>query len=238
MTRVGFITGLAVESRVLQGSLSRGQSDPDPLIACAGAHSGRAQAAAEALLAAGAGALVSYGIAGGLDPALRPGDMVLPESVLLPGGRVVPVHGAWRDDLLVLARGQSPAASGGTLQGSERVVAAVTEKQALFAASGAVAVDMESHAVGRVAQAAGVPFLVIRAVVDPADRPLPRAVVGSTRPDGEPRAGLIVARLALRPWEIAQINRLRRDARVALRALGRMTALVERGLMRREPDRR
>ena len=85
MTRTAFIVGLAAEARVLRRAA--GGLDPSlpGRIACAAAAPERARAGAERLLAEGAGALVSFGIAGGLDPVLMPGDLVLPERVGLPG---------------------------------------------------------------------------------------------------------------------------------------------------------
>jgi adenosylhomocysteine nucleosidase len=240
MTRVGFVTGLAVEARVLRGSLGAEQ-DAALLVACAGADALRAKASAEALIEAGAAALVSYGIAGGLDPRLAAGAVMLPEAVLTPGGPALPTARAWRESLRERAGGASAGLAdarlaGGTLLGSDRAVAAVAEKQGLFEAWGAIAVDMESHAVALAARDAGLPFLALRAVADPAGRPLPRAVQGSIAPDGRPRAALVTARLALRPWEIAEVARLRRDARAALRALGVVTRALGPDLTRYHGD--
>jgi hypothetical protein len=82
---------------------------------------------------------------------------------------------------------------------------------------------MESHSVALAAQGAGVPLLVVRAVIDPADRALPKAVIGSIAPNGRARTGLVTARLMLRPWETLQVHRLRRDMATALGALRRLT---------------
>ena len=73
--KVGFVTGLAVEASVLRRDLAAGAqgSCGEALIACAGASTRRAHLEAERLIEAGAGALVSFGIAGGLDPGLAPG---------------------------------------------------------------------------------------------------------------------------------------------------------------------
>ncbi len=224
MVRAGFVTGLAVEARVLRRNLAPSDPENDLLVACAGADSGRAERAAQALLEAGAGALVSYGIAGGLDPALRAGGVVLAEAVCLPGGEALPTDTAWRQRLLGLASGHPLA--GGTLAGSDRALASLAEKRRLFDSSGAVAVDMESHAVAEVARAAGVPFLVLRAVADSADRPLPRAVRGSIAASGQARPAVVLARLAARPWELPALLDLRRDSALALKALAGLTRVL------------
>lgn len=220
MGRAGFITGLAVEASVLRRQAVSHDPNIGSRIACAGADALRARRMAEDLLEAGANALVSFGIAGGLDPVLGPGDIVLPETVAVPSGSAVVTDAAWRRHLLDAAGAQGFRPTGGKLAGSDKAVATVADKRTLFEASRAVAVDMESHAVALAAQAAGVPFLAVRAVIDPADRALPKAVLGSIAPDGRARIGLVTARLVLRPWEVPQVKRLRRDTGAALRALG------------------
>jgi len=221
MIRAGFVIGLAAEARILRRHLAAPASQDDVMVACAGADSRRAGRAAESLLASGAGALISYGIAGGLDPALRAGDVVLADAVRLPDGDLVATDAAWRERLLGLAAGHP--LSGGTLAGSDRALGSLADKRGLFETSGAVAVDMESHAVARVARAAGVPLLVLRAVADPAERALPRAVQGAIAANGEPRPAVVLTRLAIRPWELAALLALRRDSNLALEALGRLT---------------
>jgi adenosylhomocysteine nucleosidase len=222
MVRAGFVTGLAVEAGVLRRNAASHTPGIETMIACAGADALRARRKAEDLLKAGAGALVSFGIAGGLDPALGPGDIVLPEAVVVPGGSAVVTGAAWRLRLVDLAAKKGHRVAGGKLAGSDHAVATVAGKRALFEASGAVAVDMESHAVALAAEAAGVPLLVVRAVIDPADRALPKAVLGSIAPNGRARKALVTARLVLRPWEVRQVDRLRQDTGAALRALGEL----------------
>ncbi len=221
MVRTGFVTGLAVEASVLRRQAASDDPNFEILIACAGADALRARRMADDLLDAGAGALVSFGIAGGLDPALEAGEVVLPEAVVMSGGPAVMTDPAWRRRLLDMAAAKGLRPRGGKVAGSDQAVATVAGKRVLFEESGAVAaVDMESHAVALAAQAAGVPFLVVRAIIDPAQRALPWAVLGSIAPNGRARKGLVTARLFLRPWEVPQVNRLRKDSGTALAALG------------------
>src|SRR5512135_2689308 len=69
---------------------------PDALVYCSGASPIRAAAGAAALIAQGATVLVSFGLAGGLDPALRPGDLMLADSVILPDGGRIETDRTWR----------------------------------------------------------------------------------------------------------------------------------------------
>lgn len=226
MSQLAFVVGLAMEARVLLRAL--GEHDPGVhlRIACAAADSDRARHAAERLLADGAGALVSFGIAGGLDPALIPGDLILAERVSHPDGRSIATDANWRRACEARANEAGLRAVGGTLIGSERAIAPVAEKRRLFEARGGIAVDMESHAVAHAAEASGVPFLVVRAVADPANRPLPSAVIGTIGSDGRTRASLAAARLCVRSWQVFEVLRLRKDTRTALAALGRLARLL------------
>jgi len=64
------------------------------------------------------------------------------------------------------------------------IAAAATAKAALHARSGAVAVDLEARSVAGAASRAGLPFLVIRAIADPAEHDLPPAASARLKPDG------------------------------------------------------
>lgn len=218
MIRVGFVTGLAAESACLRRGADH-EPDIVRLTRCAAADSIRARRKAEELVEAGAGALVSLGIAGGLSPTLRAGQLLLPESVVAPRGETYAVERSWHARLVAHARDRGLAPVPGLMVGSDSAVRHPRDKAGLHGRSGAVAVDMESHGVGQVALEAGLPFLVLRVVADSAQNALPRAVKGSIGPDGRPRPGVVAARLALTPWELRSLLRLRRDAATALRAL-------------------
>ncbi len=220
MRRVGVLTGLAAEARIIQTATS-GQTPP-PLIASAGANAARARREAERLISSGAEALLSFGLAGGLDPRLAPGDIVVAHEVRLPDGGSLAADAVWRAALLAQAAANGIAAVEGHLAGSDTIVATAQAKAALAARTGALAADMESHALASVANAAGVPFAAVRAVADPAQQSLPHAVLGAVADDGGIRALPVLARLALSPWQMPNVVRLHLNARAALAALGRL----------------
>ena len=226
MTRTAFVVGLAIEARVLRRAVGGHDPSVSHRIACAAANAERARLEAERLLAEGAGALVSFGIAGGLDPALVPGDLVLADRISLPDGGRIATAAGWRGHWAARAGDAGLRTLGGTLAGSPRVVTPAADKRRLFETSGACAVDMESHAVARVAEAAGVPFLAVRAIADPADSSLPSVARHALTPDGRERRAMVAARLALRPWQVWAVLRLRRDTQAALSTLGRLVRLL------------
>jgi adenosylhomocysteine nucleosidase len=171
---------------------------------------GGAADASVRLIGQGATALVSFGLAGGLDPVLRPGAVVVAADVLEDGERLS-VDGA------LAAR--FGGITGHTVLAGSTVVADAAEKRALFAATGAQVVDLESGAVARIAQSHGLPFAVVRAVCDPAERDLPPAALAALDPSGGIGLMPLLRSLLNRPSQIHGLLTLARDAARARRAL-------------------
>src|SRR4051812_35548265 len=97
MLRVGAVVGLPVEAAILR--IRARPSISADFIATAGASAARAEASAEQLIARGATALISFGIAGGIDPDLRPGALVLASEVVAEDGTRWPTSAAWRNKI-------------------------------------------------------------------------------------------------------------------------------------------
>ena len=215
---VGVITGLRAEARCLRRLNVR--------IACTGGSSERAHAEAARLASEGAASLVSFGLAGGLAPELRPGDLLLPAIVRAPNGLWVPTDPRWRERLAALFERGGLRATGGAIAGSDRIVATIADKRALFEATGAIAVDMESHAVAAVASGAGMPFLVIRAIADPHERVIPQAALEAFRPDGRVRVASVLGGVIREPRQLIALLRLGRDTAAALARLRRAALMA------------
>lgn len=221
MKNLGVICGLTQEADCLD-VFPAGRR---PSIRCSGASTERALALARRMTAEGCRGLLSFGTAGGLAADLKPGCVVIPRSVAVDDGRVFDTSESWRESVL---RGLSGAGAidTRTMAGSGAVVATPAAKRALAEKTNAVAVDMESHAVARAAQEAGVPFLVIRAVADPVGRTIPDWVLGNITEAGDPRHGAILAGLLKKPWELPALIGLAGDNRKAIAALGRVAGLL------------
>jgi len=198
--RVGIVAALRAEARTLParrgGTLADGS-----LLAVSGMGAAAAAHSARELLAAGAGALASWGFAGGLDPALAPGSLLLAEEVIDSAGRLLQARSAWRERLAQALAGECACAHGRLLS-AEQILATVEEKRARQRASGAAAVDLESFAIAAVASQAGVPFLCVRVIVDGAGDELPQAVLRATRADGTLRAAWLAAQWLRAPREL------------------------------------
>ena len=74
--------------------------------------------------------------------------------------------------------------------------------------TGAVALDMESVAIAKVARQYKIPFLVIRAIVDPVDMSLPQAISYSLNDQGEVVLGKLLFFLFLHPAELPGLIKL------------------------------
>ena len=160
--------------------------------------------------------LVSFGIAGGLLPELKPGSLVVSTEVVSEGGCWRGGEG-WRGRIAEFAR--EAGAVKGPVLGTRAVLATRADKGRARAQTGAIAVDLESAAVAAAANAAGIPFLVLRAVADSAGRELPPAALIALRADGTPDLARVLASVLCRPWQVPSLLGLARDARTALAAL-------------------
>jgi adenosylhomocysteine nucleosidase len=219
--RLGVITALQTEADCLR-HLAEGSG---PLIHVSGGSALRARAGAEGLRERGVAALVSFGLAIGLAPVLRPGDVVIAHSVVLPSGRSIATTAAWRAALLQLLGGSDITVRVARVAGSDELPASAAAKRRAFQATFAAALDTDSHAVAEVAAAAGLPLLVVRAVAEPADEMRPAIAAAANGADGQPRSLAMVGHLAKRPWEIGTAWRFAKNGRLALEALRRVASI-------------
>ncbi len=174
--------------------------------------------AAEKLITAGAAALVSWGMAGGLDPSLPAGTILLPDEVAAADGAPIATARRWREHLSAALLGHQPL-SGGRLLTSDAVITSVAAKAALFRATGAAAVDMESLYIGEVARAHGLPFIAVRVLIDVAGEAVPDAVRAASDAGGQVRFGRLLGQVLRRPKDLWPLARLTRGYLAANRAL-------------------
>ena len=132
------------------------------------------------------GGIIFSGVAGGLDPALAVGDLVIATEVIqhdygamVQGALEVYRAGAlpfpqFRGELslkanpalIAAARGALAAAHFGTILTGDSYLGCGQTRERLFSSFAGKAVDMESGAVAQVAEAFGAPWLIIRALSD------------------------------------------------------------------------
>lgn len=215
----GIVAALPGEARALARLRARGTAmlADGSRLALSGLGRERAQATARALVDAGVDCLISWGSAAALVPVLAPGDLLLPEAIMTSDGQrlacdtgLIENFGA-RFEAGVRIRH-------GALAEAPDVLVNVAAKQVLHERTQAVAADMESAAIARVAAEAGISFMAIRAIADDATMILPPAAHAAVDDDGALRPLAMLRALAGSPSAMhAQLRALKQLA-VAFKA--------------------
>lgn len=213
MASLGILAGLQSEARCLSGS--------GHTIALSGARLDGARRAARGLIAGGATHLLSFGLAGGLDPALAPGTLLLPTHLRIPDCGSVAVDPAWHARALALLAPLHPVTT--AMAGTDEAVASAAAKAALFARTGASAVDMESHVLAE--SGPTLPLLILRVIVDGAEGGLPPAALAAVRPDGSTSLLAVLGSLVRQPGQLPRLLQLGREAQAGERTLRAAAAL-------------
>jgi len=168
---------------------------------------------------------VSWGVAGGLDPDLSPGTVILTDAVIGADGSNHGVDLEWRDRLLERVRSRV-VTSTLPLYHARSMITTVDEKRAISERFGAGAVDMESAAVARVALANRMPWIAVRVVIDPADQDLSAAILTAIGNDGRMRVRTIVG-FIFQPRLWRPLIVLGRSGAAAGRSMRRLWAMAE-----------
>jgi len=165
-------------------------------------------------------AVMSFGIAGGIAPGHKAGDIILADRVI--AGEIFSTDPRW---LKTLSR-KIPDSRIGALVGVDQGIGCRRHKARIHAETGALAVDMESHGAARYAHERGLPFIALRAVADPHHRALPQAAMVGMNPDGSTNVPAVLRELAKRPGDLPGLIQTAREAGAAMRALLRCRRLM------------
>ncbi|MCL2344201.1 MAG: 5'-methylthioadenosine/adenosylhomocysteine nucleosidase [Firmicutes bacterium] len=130
--------------------------------------------------------VVNIGVAGGLDPALKAGELLLADSVVQydldttafgdPPGLIPKlglIHIPCAADLNGRLLALEPELRTGCIASGDRFVTSAAEGARIYKKFGAAAVDMESGSIGHVCYVNQIPFTVLRAISDRADAAAP-----------------------------------------------------------------
>lgn len=213
------VTGVQREAKIAAG--------PGVKTICSGGSPARLRTLLAGQDSYGITAVMSFGIGGGLNPALMPGHVVVADAVSSRDGR-------WTTDKAItdaLIRALPSRNAGlkvlrASLLGVDTAILDPGEKSRARAQSGAAAVDMESHIAAAYAAARGLPFVAVRVVCDPADRSLPPLVNEALNEDGSVSMKGVFGSLAKKPGQIGDLIRLAMDSRIAFGALSQAGAML------------
>lgn len=230
MTKIGIVVAMAEECRSLTRQRVREGGcltlEDGSVIGFSGAGPKAAGRMAAQLAERGATRLVSWGCAAALSPGMNPGDLILPSAIVGTDGDLWRTDDGWRERLSAKLMERMPVHRG-QLAESVAIVAKVEEKQAIHAATGALALDMESAASARVAQSLALPFLAIRSIVDPVHVAIPPSIVGAFDENGMLHVPKMLRRALARPVDFLGVIRLGRHFGAAMKTL-RASALLAR----------
>lgn len=192
-------------------------------VVCSGPGIENAGAAARVLGSRGMTILGSLGVSGGLRPDLGAGDLTLADEIY---ERTADTYlRTWKADGFILDAVNEACQAAylvvhrGAILTVERPVSTRAEKAMCFKKTRALAIDMESAAVAREADAAGIPFFALRAVCDPAAFSLPAFIPRCLDPNGGIRTLFLCGRLLKQPFAVVRLLRLQMAFGKALRGL-------------------
>jgi hopanoid-associated phosphorylase len=214
------VTGLKREAEIAGG---------DGVVAVAGGGDALSLSEKLAALHGDIKGVISIGLGGGLSPLLKVGDVVIGDRVIA-GNEEWACDEHWRVSLGAKLNG----AHQGPIAASETILEDAAAKAALFAKTGALAVDMESAVAARFAETRKLPFAALRVISDDARHVLPEAALVAMKPDGGIALGRVLGSLLRHPLQVPGLIRTARTSATAFRELLRCRGLCGVGLAR--PD--
>jgi hopanoid-associated phosphorylase len=169
--------------------------------------------------------IISFGIAGGLCPSLKAGDLVVASEIMAADDRwaTAPVLSEMLVEGTSIGRRKIVA---GTIVGAEEIILHPRDKVALHKQTGATAVDMESHIAAAYAASVGLPFAALRVINDPASRSLPALALNALKPNGDICPRKVLRGVARKPTMIPSLMRTAHDFNRAIATLRRCRGLL------------
>jgi adenosylhomocysteine nucleosidase len=204
------VTGLVQEARIASG--------PGMTVICSSSDPQQLRALLTVFDPSTIRGVISFGVAGGLDPALKSGDVVVATEVLAGDARWLAGLALNEELITSVTRGRRRIVRGG-LAGVEEVVVARDGKAALRLETGAAAVDMESHIAAAYAAEAGLPFAALRVIADPASRALPALARSAIKANGDIDLRKVLRGVARNPRTLRALVSTGIDFNRALRSL-------------------
>jgi len=183
-------------------------------VACAAARPQKARWLARELVKKGVTRLLSFGIAGALEPGLPIGSLVIGAQVSSSDG-LWHCDNAWVNDL----SRKLPEAHCGGVWGSEVLVPTARDKDMLYRKSRCLIVDMESQIAAQVAAETGLPLGVLRAVCDSSDMDVPPIVMAAIAEDGRINHLRAIVHILRHPSQIPNLFHVGRGTSRALKVL-------------------
>ncbi len=183
----GIIVALADEITTLtRKKINKGDClfiNDNVIVAFSGVGPENAAKASQLLIDKGAKRLISWGCAAALKTDLKPGELVIPQTLQKENQEKISITSPWLSSVLELLSPLNPHSD--LLVESSLIVAQSSAKKTIHQQTGAIALDMESIAIAKIAKQHNHPVLVIRCIADPVAMDLPNAVSYALNEQGD-----------------------------------------------------
>ena len=204
------VTGLVQEARIAAG--------PGMIVICSSSDPNQLRALLATLDSSTFRGVISFGVAGGLDPSLKSGDVVVATEVLAGDTRFL-AGLALNEELIARADAASPARRPrwsrrrGTGDCGDRL-----QGRAAFGDGRGGGRYGKSYC-SSLCRKAGLPFAALRVISDPASRSLPALAKSAIKPNGDIDLGKVLRGVARNPTTLRALVSTGLDFNRALRSL-------------------
>jgi nucleoside phosphorylase len=199
--------------KLAAGMIASVQADISILLTGIGRHN--AEKSLREFLAANSPKLVlTCGFAGGLNPELKPGEVVFE------------LAGPAANDQKLVANLAAAGTKPVKFLCADRIATTVAEKKKLRAETGADAVEMESAAIHVVCAERGIPCATVRVISDTANEDLPLDFNALCKPDKSLDYGKLFLAIAKSPGKIGVLMQLQKKTKFAAGQLAGVLAKI------------
>ncbi len=223
MSYIGIISALSSEGRCLSGkpvpTNEPFQINEHAIAIVCGMGEGNVRIAVQQLLEKNVTALVSWGTAGALTEEIHSGDLVLADSVTTINEKNYSFDTDWNKRVANKLCNTSIKIHHGMIAHTEQALKTPACKTSLQAATHAIAVDMESIAIARIAHQENLPCLAVRAIVDEASQSIPEAIINCTDMFGRPALFSLLSSIINKPNLISDLIYLGKGMKAATKTL-------------------
>ena len=178
-----------------------------------------ARTAAQMLIEQNVSALVSWGTAGALSENVHTGDLILADSVVTKEEESYLFDTEWNKRVANKLCNTSLKIRNGMIAHADQVLVTTENKSRLQSVTHAVAVDMESISVARCADAANLPCMAVRAIVDESSQVIPGVIIDNTDIFGRPALLPLLISLSRKPDLIPALIHLAKGMKAATKTL-------------------
>jgi len=220
---IGIISALSAEAGCLTDKTIPAntpvQINENAIVIVCGMGEEYARTAAQMLIEQNVSALVSWGTAGALTENVHTGDLILADSVVTKEGESYLFDTEWNKRVANKLCNTSLKIRNGTIAHADQVLVTTENKSRLQSVTHAVAVDMESISVARCADAANLPCMAVRAIIDEASQVIPEAIIDNTDIFGRPALLPLLINLMRKPDLIPALIYLAKGMKAATKTL-------------------